>query len=103
MVWKSIVLTLCLRFAWSRDRQACTYFFSNGMTSTLVHKIYMKNGGKKIQDEIVKEDLDAVVDMFEKETFSQVSLRDIVLLFNLYDKYFLPLTVFIPVISRQTK
>ena len=51
----------------------------------------------------MKEDLDAVVDMFEKETFSQVSSREIVLLFNLYDKYFLPLTVFIPVISRQTK
>ena len=33
--------------------------------------------------EIVEEDLDAVVDMSEEDTFSQVSSLDIVLLVNL--------------------
>ena len=57
--------------------------FSNGMTSTLFHTIYMKNGGEKFKGEIVEEDLDAVVGLSEEDTFSQVSSRDIVLLFNL--------------------
>ena len=38
--------------------------------------------GGKIKGEIVEEDLDAVVGMTEEGTFSQVSSRGIVLLFN---------------------
>ena len=34
--------------------------------------------GKKFKSEIVVEDLDAVIGMSEEDTFSQVSLRDIV-------------------------